>query len=495
MDIIAKELYDKLSVNRKPYEDRAEKLAKVTVPYMYASDSSTSNSDIEDSYGMRYASVLMNSLAANISIALFPPSGSPFRFDPDAEGMEQVTQGDANARAKIMAQLGSQVLRVNKEIERQEIRPVINELLLAMISTQPVIVEKVESKGIKWHSLRNFVVKLDDMGVPLQMVIKETLDPLNLPEEIQGYEDEEEVDLYTMCYIEDGKWIVKQSVGNEEVGQESSYKLDELPYSYLGWIKQHGDEYHRPFCEQYYGILKDYEDINRLNTQGAIGAAKSIILVNPLGSTRKSDISNSANFDIVDGREEDVGSYQLKKNYDFQMPMQKEERLMKMLDRAFLSRQGTQRDAERVTADENARNAEELDKDKAGIFSTLSKKLTKWLVKQIMLELKIKFEAIDVNIITGLDALGRGIEGRKLDNYMMRINNLGYNEWVKEEEVITRYASYDGIDTINLIKTPNEVAEQRQAAAQKAAQQQFAMSSADSVAKAAGQKITEGQGQ
>ena len=491
-----KSLYDELIINRKPYEDRAEKLAKVTVPYVFPTASANQSSDLEDSYGMRYSSILINSLASQISLALLPPSGSAFRFDPDAEGMEQLTQGDANARAVIMAQLGQQVLRVNKEVENQSIRPVMAEFLLAMITTQPVVVEKVKNKGIKWHGLRNFAVKLDDFGDLLQLVVKETLYKASLPDGIEVPDDDkEEYDLYTMCVLEDGQWRVKQSIDGEEVGSESKYKVDKLPYTYLGWVRQKGDEYHRPFSEQYYGLMKDYEDINRVLVQGSIGASKSIILVNPLGSTRKSDIANSNNFDVIDGREDDIGSYQLKKNYDFQIPMQKEEQLIKLLERAFLSRQGTQRNAERVTAEEISQNAQELDKDKAGIYSILSKKFTKWLIKHLMDELGIKFETIDVNVITGLDALGRNMESRKLDNYMSRIANFGYNDWIKESEVITRYAAYDGIDTVNLIKTPDEVSQERQAAQQQAMQQQLLASGADALGKTAGEGVGQAMSQ
>lgn len=495
-DLNPKSLYEQLIIDRKPYEDRAEKIAKVTVPYVFPVSSANGATDLEDSYGMRYTSILINSLSAQLSLALLPPSGSCFRFDPDAIAMEQLTQGNADARAKIMATLGQQVLRVNKEIENQSIRPVMAEFLLAMITTQPVVVEKVKKQGIKWHGLRNFGVKLDDFGNMLQLVVKETLHASNLPDGIEAPdENKDEFDLYTMCILEEGQWKVKQSIDSEPVGQELTYKENKLPYTYLGWIRQKGDEYHRPFCEQYYGLLKDYEDINRVMVQGSIGAAKAIVLVDPLGATRKQDIANSANFDVVDGREQDLGSWQLKKNYDFQVPMQKEEQLIKLLERAFLSRQGTQRQAERVTAEEISQNAQELDKDKAGIFSILSKKFTKWLIEQLMDELKISFDTIDVNVITGLDALGRNIESRKLDSYMSRISNLGYNSWIKESEVITRYASYDGIDTVNLIKTPNEVQAEQQAAQQQAMQQEFMMNGSraagEGVASAAAQKLVQ----
>jgi len=100
-----------------------------------------------------------------------------------------------------------------------------------------------------------------------------------------------------------------------------------------------------------------------------------------------------------------------------------------------------------------------------------------------MRELKIKFEAIDVNVITGLDALGRNIEARKLDNYMMRVANLQLNRWIKEPELVTRYASYEGIDTEGLIKTEKEIQAEAKAQQDAMAQQQLMNSGADALGK------------
>ena len=121
----------------------------------------------------------------------------------------------------------------------------------------------------------------------------------------------------------------------------------------------------------------------------------------------------------------------------------------------------------------------------------MSKKFNKWLVMQIMKELGIKFDTIDVNVITGLDALGRNMEATKMDNFMMRMTNLQLNRWLKESEIITRYASYDGIETINLVKTPNEVQQENQQAQQQALQQQLLSSGADSLGKTAGANLAQ----
>lgn len=492
-DIQPKALYEKLIKTRSDYETRAENLSKITISSLYPADGSTGSTPLTDTYANRYASFAIQNLASQMEITLLPASGSSFRFDPDSDAMEEITQGDANKRAEIATLLSTQTAKVNTEIENQMIRPELRGFLTSMICVSAVVVEKIKNDGIKWHGLRNFGVKLDDKGEPLQIVIREELDKNNLPKGIEPInpDSKEDIEFYTACVLEDDKWTVVQSIGNEIVGKESSFKRDALPYVYLGWTRQKGDTYHRPYVEAHQGTLEDYAAMNKVLVEGSIVASKTILLVNPLGSTRKSDVAGSANGGVIDGREEDIGSMKLDKNYDFQIAENMVSKLEQLIDRIFLSRQGTQRKAERVTAEEVRRDAQELEKNLSGMYSILSKKFNKWLVKQIMKELGIKFDAINVNVITGLDALGRSIEAQKLDGFMNRMVGLQLNGWIKEDELVGRYASYDGIDTINLVKTPDEVAEERQQQAQAQQQQQMMEAGAQSAGQEGGKNLAQ----
>ena len=485
--LVPKEVYELLAKDRSAYEDRAEKLSKLTIPFLFPSSSASGSDGLNDSYAARYAGIAINGLASQMVLTLLPASGSSFRFDPDSEALEQLTQGDANAKAETMAIISGSTSRVNKEIENQMVRPQFYEFMQTMVAVSSVVVEKVEGKGIKWHGLRNFAVKLNDMGEPLQLVIKQELDKNNLPDGIEvDSEQEDKVELYTLCNWFEEKWTVTTSIGSEMVGDEKTYKDNfELPYVYLGWIRSRGDTYHRPYAEQFMGILEDYASMNKVSVDGALIASKVIPLVNPLGVTRKSDLAKAKNGQPIDGREEDIGSFQVNKSYDFRQASEEKAQLMQQIDKAFLSRQGTQRQAERVTAEEVRQDAQELEKNLVGMYSIMSKKFNKWLIKQIMSELKIDFKAIEVNVITGLDALGKNVEAQALDRLMNRLAPLELTNWVKEIELITRYAAAEGIDIVNLLKTPDEVAQEQQAAQEAQAMQM----QQESLAQASGQAV------
>ncbi len=107
----------------------------------------------------------------------------------------------------------------------------------------------------------------------------------------------------------------------------------------------------------------------------------------------------------------------------------------------------------------------------SGIYSKLSLLWSKWIVQQVMIELGIKFDVIEVEILTGLDALGRSQEAQSLDALVQRAEALGLRHYFHDSELLNRYASYESVTTTNLLKTPKEVeAEMQKMKAQQAGQ-------------------------
>ena len=484
------EFYSAGETDRKNYEDRAKLIAAITLPYMIRDENDSGTTSLTDSHNQSYGGQLLNTLKSKMGMALLPPRMSSFRFAPESGELEALTGGSPDNRAKVNAAISGAMTKINNEIEVQQLRTSLFDISLQLIGVGSVVVEKRKKnkrskKGVKLHTLQSYVCDLDSDGEPLQMCIKETLK--RLPEGIVPKEEKDEYDLYTMATMEKdtGRWSVVQEIEEELVGEEVFYKdYDALPFRYLGWIWMPGDKYHRPYAEDYYKDLEQLDKHAKLLTDGSIIAAKNIIFVNQRGGrTRKDDVANSENGEVVDGSADDVTTFKNEKNFDYQMPAQREADLKKSLSKAFLMNESVTRDAERVTAQEIQYMAQELESSSlAGIYSKLSLQWSKWIIQQLMVELQIKFESINIEIITGLDALGRTQEAQKLDALLQRADALGLRHWFKDEEILARYASFDGVDTVGLLKTPNEVQKEAQAAKQAQSQQVLA----DEAAKAAG---------
>lgn len=490
-ELTPKGFYSKFEKDRLTYEDTAERISKKTLPYVMTQKGHTSTSKMNDTTSQSFCGGLVNNLKSKMGMSLLPPSTSSFRLEPDKEALDKITQGNGDMLAEIYAKLSSVTANINKEIEAQQMRESMFELLLQLIIVGSVVIEKVEGKGLKIHPLRNFTVDLDSFGEARAICIMEKIK--DLPDGIEPTEVKEEYNLYTLIERnwEDKRWYITQSIEDEIVGKEVSMKEEDLPFQYIGWTWIVGDKYHRPYAEDYIDDIESYDALSKALTQGSIISSKSLIFVDQKGNrTKMKDVAESENGDIINGRAEDVSAFQLQKYHDFQVTLNIRSEIKAVLSKVFLDGSSVTRDAERVTAQEIQYMAQELEKSSlSGVYSKLAKKLSKRIVEWIMKELKIKFDGISINIITGLDALGRSQEAAKLDAYLQRMNALGMMDMFKKTEIATRYASYDGIDVTGLMMTPAEYSQMQQQQRQAMMAQQGQQALAESAGKSVGQHL------
>lgn len=493
---VPSEFFNSNLSDRKPYEDRARLISEISLPYVMRALGASQTQALNKSASQSFNGRQINNLKSKMGMALLPPATSSFRLKPDPIAMVQLFQGNEKAIETIRQQLSLNTDAINSEIENQQIRSSLFDMLLQQIVVGSVVVEKNERKGITIFPLRSFVVNLDSQGEPLAMCIVEKLQML--PDGITPKEEKDEYDLYTLLALDKdtNKWIMKQDIDGEIVGKEITYSdYDSLPFRYFGWNWLQGDKYHRPFAEDYYPDMLQVDKLAKLNTEGAVVAAKTVILVNQRGGrTRKSDVVKAANGAVIDGSSDDITAFQLGKNFDFQVSNAREAVIKKELQANFLDTGSVQRDAERVTAEEIRVMAQQLEASTlAGVYSKMALKWSKWIVTKVMDELKIKFDAVDVSVLTGLDALGRSQEAQKQDNFMQRVTQLQLNHWISESEVLQRYAAFDGINTVNLLKTTETVKKEQQQAQDAAAKQQLLESGAQSAGQEAGKALANPQ--
>lgn len=483
-----KEFYVKYSANRTGYEDRAKKISQLTLPYLFTDVSFSPSTEYTDKIAQSYCGRLLNTLKAKMGMSLLPPSTSSFRLEPDKQALIELSQGDQDMKSETYAIISSGTNRITKEIERQQIRDTLFDMLLQLLAVGSVIIEKIKDDGLMVHTLRNIAVKLDSRGEATAYCIVEKV--YELPEGAKTIAEKDEYELYTLLEFDKAtdRWIMRQSIDDDEFGTETSYSKRDVKFEYVGWNWTTGDKYHRPYAEDYYNDMEQFNTLSNLLTKGSVIASKVLLFVDERGNrTRKADVAGSENGDVVNGKAEDVTAFQLQKNFDFQIPMERLQDIQKNLSSAFLMNESVTRDAERVTKAEIQFMAQELESSSlSGMYSKLSKKVSKRIVEWVMDELGIKIEGMDLTIVTGLDALGRSQEAQKLDALIGRMANMQLMDYVNQSELIQRYAAFEGIDVTGLIKTDKEVA-QMQADRQK---QQAEQVGADEVMKGAAKTAT-----
>ena len=121
--------------------------------------------------------------------------------------------------------------------------------------------------------------------------------------------------------------------------------------------------------------------------------------------------------------------------------------------------------------------AQELENSLGGIYSILTQEFQLPYLRRRMHMLvragkvpKLPDDLVKPKIVTGLQGLGRGNDRNKLVEFIGTIAQaLGpdvMRQYVNVDEAVKRLATSIGIDTANLVKTPEQIQEEQQAAAQ-----------------------------
>jgi len=293
------------------------------------------------------------------------------------------------------------------------------------------------------------------------------------------------IDLYTCVRSDgDGKVHVYQEIAGKVVpGSEGTFDEDKSPYLVLRMNRTDGEDYGRGYVEQYIGDLKSLESLMMSIVEASAAAAKVLFLVAPNGVTRSRVLAEAPNGAIVEGSANDVSVLQLNKAADFGIAYQTVQTISDRLSYAFLLTDNAIRNAERVTAAEVRMVQQSIERQLGGIYSVLSQEFQLPLVKRIMDRMTeenrlpdLPSDLVKPTIITGVEALGRGHDLNKMDEFLVGIGQLlgpeVLGQYVNMREYMDRRAMALGIDTDGLVKTEEDIqAEQQQQMLLQAAQQ------------------------
>ena len=346
-------------------------------------------------------------------------------------------------------------------------------------------------EGLKNFPLNRFVVNRDGNGNVLEIVTKELisrklLDKVLIPEpqpnsptdDSKNMDDDVEVYTYVKLEEKSGRWVWHQECDDKIIeGSRSTAPKNATPWLVLRFNSVDGEDYGRGRVEEFLGDLRSLNALSQALVEGSAAAAKVVFLVSPSSTTKPATLAQAGNGAIVQGRPEDVGVVQVGKTADFQTAANMAAAIEKRFGEAFL--QLNIRQSERTTAEEVRLTQLELEQQLGGIFSLLTVEFLVPYLDRTLLVLqrsgqlpKIPKNIVRPQIVAGVNALGRGQDRESLTQFIMTIaQTLGPEalmRYVDPSEAIKRLAAAQGIDVLNLIKTPEqmqeEMEEQQQAA-------------------------------
>jgi len=484
-------MYQACFGERESYLQRARDCAKLTIPTLLKDSGDTYSTTFEtpfQSVGARG----VNHLASKLLLSLLPPNSPFFRLTVDDFDIEQLVGPDQ--RGPVEEGFAKIERAAMQEIETQAFRVPVFEALKHLIVTGNCLLYMPDEGGMRVFHLDRYVAKRDPMGNLLYLITKENLNAKTLsqearetlglppPEEITPETPEKPYELYTYVCNKGKYWHVHQEIGRVPIPDSyGKYPKDKNPFIPLRFSRVDGESYGRGLVEEYLGDLRSLEALTQAIVEGSAAAAKILFLVRPNGTTRINTLAKSPSGAIVQGDVNDVSTLQLQKSQDFRIALDTIAQIRDRLSFAFLLNSSVQRNAERVTAEEVRFMAQELESALGGVYSVLSQEFQQPLVNVLLQKLvkakkmpKFPKESVKPQIVTGIEALGRGQDLNKLAQFLEYLAPLGPEAIMNNlnlDDYIDRLGASLGIDTGGLIKSPEQKAQE----AQQAQAQQEAM--------------------
>jgi len=340
--------------------------------------------------------------------------------------------------------------------------------------------------GLKHYPLQRYVVNRDGNGNVLEIVTKELISrkvlgierklPVKEPNEPNGdySSDGDDAEVYTCVKLDQssGRWVWHQEVDDYIIeGSRSTAPKNASPWLVLRFNTVDGEDYGRGRVEEFLGDLRSLNGLSQALVEGSSVASKVIFLVSPSSTTKPQTLSKSANGAIIQGRPEDVGVVQVGKTADFATAANLITQLEKRISDGFLVM--NVRDSERTTAEEVRMTQTELEKQLGGLFSLLTVEFLVPYLSRTLLVLqrsnqipKLPKDLVRPKIVAGINALGRGYDREALTMFIQTIaQTLGPEALIKfvdPSEAIRRLAAAQGIDVLNLIKSPEQLQQEMQ---------------------------------
>ena len=504
-------MYQACFGERESYLQRARDCAKLTIPSLIR-DSGDNHSTSYETPFQSIGARGVNHLASKLLLTLLPPNSPFFRLTVDDFDVEQLVGPDQ--RGPVEEGLAKVERSAMQEVETLALRVPTFEALKHLITTGNCLLYLPEDQGMRVFHLDRYVVKRDPMGNLLYIITKENLSAKTLtqeareaiglppPEETSPESREKPYELYTYVCDKGSHWHIHQEIGRVPIPDSyGKFPKDKNPFIPLRFSRVDGESYGRGLVEEYLGDLRSLEALTQAIVEGSAAAAKVLFLVRPNGTTRINTLAKSPNGAIVQGDANDVATLQLDKSQDFRIALDTITQVRDRLSFAFLLNSSVQRNAERVTAEEVRFMAQELESALGGVYSVLSQEFQLPLVNILLQRLvkakkmpKFPKDTVKPQIVTGIEALGRGQDLNKLAQFLEYLGPLGPEAIMQNlnlDDYIDRLGASLGIDTGGLIKTPEQKAQEAQQAQaqQEAMMQQQQMSD---VIKGAVPNITKG---
>lgn len=496
----AKEQFDKYDNARHGLLRRWEKYARWTIPKLFPGANRDQDTEPLNRDYQSLGAQATNHLANRLMVSLFQPGRAFFRLEISSKERQRLEKEgiDVNANRDLQATFAKAETQASLELDKRSIRSKLYDLLkmLIVLGNAMMVFEK---DTLRVLSPRHYVVKRKRDGTVYEAIIKEKVHKDHLKPEVRAlveHQPEFKPDndncvaqyLWIKFNPDRKKYEVETWVDGCKLPAQftSTYAEKDLPYHPVTWDLASGDDYGTGLVEDFEGDFSALSMLSRATVHAAILASEFRWLVNPAGQTSVEDFHESENGAALPGEEGDIALVHSGVENNLQTNLAIQRTYVERIGAGFLLQSAVTRDAERVTAEEIRRNAEELEGGLGGAYSRIAVDVqipvAYWTMK--LIDKSIVGSDVEPVIITGLAALSRMgdrdkllIFGSNLSSILSLppqiLNRLKLSAWIAD------LASAEGLDPRVYVLSEEEYAQQQQMQMQQALAMQNASQQVD----------------
>lgn len=414
----ASDRFNKLDNKRNGILRRLEKYSSWTVPKLFPLKSRDQDTGPLTHGFQSLGAQATNHLANRLMMSLFAPSRPFFRLDATRKGKKAMEAAQVDMK-RVTTELAKLEQEASLELDKRSIRSRLYDLLKMLIVLGNALLV-FDDDTVRVLNLRNYVVKRNRRGEVAELVVKEKLHKSHLAPVVLAavigkpeFKPDEDgmVWEYRWIKLEGKKYTESVWIDDIDTGPQhaSTYSLEDLPYRAVTWDLAAGDDYGTGLVEDYEGDFQALSILSESTVQGAILASEFRWLVNPMGTTSVEDFQRSPNGAALPGSKGDIELLASGVEGTLQTNINLQNIYVNRIGAGFLLQTAVTRQAERVTAEEIRKVAEELEGGLGGGYSRIAVDVqvpvATWVMK--LIGKPIAGTDIEPVIITGLAALSR----------------------------------------------------------------------------------------
>ena len=492
----ARKRYSELESERSQFLDVAVECSRLTLPYLiHRDDDKVTHRRLQTPWQSVGAKSVVT-LASKLMLALLPPQTTFFKLQVRDDKLGE--ELDPQIRSELDLSFSKMERMVMDYINASNDRVIVHQAVKHLIVGGNSLIY-MGKDGLKNYPLNRYVVDRDGNGNVIEIVTKELISRKLLGKEIPEPKPnavsaggglngsagtvDDDIAVYTHVKLDknNGRWTWYQEADDKMLpNSKGTAPKNASPWLVLRFNSFDGEAYGRGRVEEFLGDLKSLEALSQAVIEGSAAAAKVVFLVSPSSTTKPQTIAQAGNGAIVQGRPDDVAVIQVGKTADFKTAYEMAGGLEKRIADAFLVL--NIRQSERTTAEEVRLTQLELEQQLGGLFSLLTIEFLIPYLNRTLLVLqrsnqlpKLPKDLVRPQIVAGVNALGRGQDRESLIQFITTIaQTMGpeaINKFIDPTEYIKRLATSQGIDVLNLVKSPQQIQGDMQMQQQQAAQQ------------------------